>query len=68
MSKMKKDEGKAIELGFKPKTKLEKENKRKSINIIENQNLALVNLRLSIEQKRAEKLQRNLHMIDLNQG
>ena len=49
MAKMRKDDGKAVELGFKPKTKQEKENKRKSLNMSENQNLALINLRLSIE-------------------
>ena len=36
----------------------------KQRKIMENQNIALVNYRLSIEKKKAERMQNNLHLLD----
>ena len=64
MGRMKKDPftGKAV-VG-KPTTKEAKTNMRKVMTIDENANVALVNMRATVEAKKIERLQKNLHMID----
>ena len=66
MSKLKSDfqTGKAI--AARPTTAEEKTNMKKARIIDENANIALVNLRRSIETKKADRLQKNLHLIDFD--
>ena len=45
-----------------------KANKRKAMAYTEMKSIALVNLKRSIESKKAERLQKNLHMIDFDRN
>ena len=64
MRRMKKDDrtGELIKIGRG--TKEEKTNMAKARRMEETQNISLVNLRRSIEAKKTERLQKNLHLID----
>ena len=66
MKKMRKDDrtGEALFMGAN--TPAEKENQMKQRKMFENQNIALVNMKRTIESKKAEKLMKNLHHIDFN--
>ena len=62
MKKMRKDD-KTGEAMF-VQQKAEKANASKQRKMMENQNIALVNMKRTIENKKAERLRKNLHMLD----
>ena len=67
MKKMKKhDETGEAMYDNRPKTIEEKTNMRKQRTMTENQNIALTMMRRTIEMKKAERMQKNLHLIDFN--
>ena len=50
----------------RPKTLEEKTNMKKQRTMTENQNIALTMMRRTIEKKKADRIQQNLHLIDFN--
>jgi len=52
----------------RPKTLHEKTNQTKQRKMIENSNIALVNMRKQIEHKKGERLGNNLHLVDFAKG
>ena len=66
MKKMRKDD-KTGEAMF-VQQKAEKANASKQRKMMENQNIALVNMKRTIESKKAERLRKNLHMLDFQQN
>ena len=54
--------------GLNTKNKQEKVDQAKQRKIHENQDIALVNMRVKIEAKKAERIQKNLHLIDFEKA
>ena len=64
MSRMKRDDRTGKAVNSQDLSKEEKTNQTKNRKIEESSNIALVNLRRTIEGKKVEKLQKNLHLVD----
>jgi hypothetical protein len=64
MKKMKKDDRSGEAMFIQSNDPKEKTNQAKQRKLMENQNIALVNMKRSIESQKADKLRKNLHMID----
>jgi hypothetical protein len=64
MKKMKKDDRSGEAMFIQSNDPKEKTNQAKQRKMMENQNIALVNMKRSIESQKADKLRKNLHMID----
>ena len=61
---MKKDDRSGEAMFMQSNDPKEKTNQMKQRKLMENQNIALVNMKRTIESQKAEKLKKNLHMID----